>query len=114
DKYPVIGMAYADKWGYDSENNVYRTNVLVCGSLFAFIRENMAITSSENEQLLLSLLNGFTNNKSSVTISNKPLEKTKLEFTAGQAKTFFIIFVIAVPALILIFGIVVFVRRRRL
>ncbi|MDD3832334.1 MAG: GldG family protein, partial [Oscillospiraceae bacterium] len=42
DKYPVIGMAYADKWGYDSENNVYRTNVLVCGSLFAFIRENMA------------------------------------------------------------------------
>ncbi|MDD2362850.1 MAG: GldG family protein [Oscillospiraceae bacterium] len=114
DEYPVTGMAYANKIGYDTDNNQYRTNVLVCGSMFAFIRDNLAITSSENERLLLCLMNGFTENKVAVTISNKPLEKTKLEFTAGQANAFFVIFVFAIPALILIFGIVVFIRRRRL
>ena len=114
DKYPLVGMAYATKWGYNSDNEQYKTNVLVSGSYSAFNQGVLTSTAVQNEKLLLSLLNGFTGNKNDVMISGKPLEKTNLEFTAGQANIFFAIFVFAVPVAILVIGIVIFVRRRRL
>jgi hypothetical protein len=113
-EYPVIGMAYAAKWGYDSNNEKYTTNVLVSGSMQAFLTDTMSLTSVENEKLLLSMFNGFTGNESPVMISSKSLEKEQLEFTTGQQNVFFLIFVLAVPIALLVICIVIFVRRRRL
>ena len=56
----------------------------------------------------------MTHNESSVQISNKPLERTKLEFNTSQAYIFLVVFVIAIPLALLIVCLVVFLRRRRL
>ena len=115
DEYPVVGMAYAKYWQYDNDagETIY-TNVLVNGCSGAFYAQSMSFTITQNEKLLVSLFNGFTGNKNPITISSKPLEKTSLEFTQGQQNIFFMIFVAVIPIALLIIGIVVFIRRRRL
>lgn len=114
DEYPVTGVAYATKWGYDSDNEQYKTNILVYGSQQALFADVMAFTSVENEGVLLSLFNGFTGNENTVTISSKPLDKERLEFTTGQANVFFLIFVVAIPLSLLAACLAIFIRRRRL
>jgi ABC-2 type transport system permease protein len=114
DEYPVVGAAYATKWGYTTDNEKYESNVFLSGCTSAFTSEVMTLTSIENEALLLSVFNGFTGNESPITISSKSLEKTKLEFTTGQQNIFFMIFVVSIPIILLIICMMVFIRRRRL
>jgi hypothetical protein len=112
-EYPVIGLAYANKWGYQ-DNERYNTYVMVSGCSAAFISDFLSLTMVENEGLLLSAFNGFTGNESPVTISSKSLQKTMLEFTTGQQNTFFMIFVAIIPIALIITCLAVFIRRRRL
>lgn len=114
DEYPVTGVAYATKWGYNDDNEQYKTNVAVYGSQQALSAEVMSLTFVENERVLLSLFNGFTGNENTVTISSKSLDKTRLEFTTGQANIFFIIFVVTIPIALLVTCLIIFIRRRRL
>ncbi len=114
DEYPVTGVAYATKWGYNEDNEQYKTNVAVYGSQQALSAEVLSLTFVENERVLLSLFNGFTGNENTVTISSKPLDKTRLEFTTGQANIFFIIFVVTIPIALLVTCLIIFIRRRRL
>ena len=114
DEYPIIGGAMATKWTYDDDNNRIETNVVVIGSN-AMVYDNFTSMSTVyNEEFLLNMANGVTGNETPVNISNKPLEQTTLEFTSGQANIFFVVFVVAVPVIILIACLVVFLRRRRL
>ncbi len=114
DEYPISGAAMAVKWDYDSDNNKIETNVLVFGSNQMFMSSVTEMSTVYNEELLLGLANGVTHNESSVQISNKPLERTKLEFNTSQAYIFLVVFVIAIPLALLIVCLVVFLRRRRL
>lgn len=113
-EYPIIGLAYATKWKYDSNNTAHYTNVLVSGCQQAFISGVLSMTSVDNEKVTLNLLNGFTGNSNKVTISSKTLDKTSLEFTSMQANIFWVVFVFLVPIALLVVCIIVFVRRRRL
>ena len=114
DEYPISGAAMAVKWGYDSDNNKIETNILVFGSNQMFLSGITEMSTVYNEELLLSLANGVTNNESTIQISKKPLERTKLEFNTSQAYIFLVVFVIAIPLALLIVCLVVFLRRRRL
>ncbi len=114
DEYPIVGGAMATKWTYDDDNNRIETNVIVLGSNSMVYDNFTSMSTVYNEEFLLGITNGVTGNESSVNISNKPLEQTTLEFTSGQAYIFFGVFVVAVPVIILIVCLVVFLRRRRL
>lgn len=114
DEYPIVGAAMATKWGYDSDNNTISTNVLVFGSNSMAYDNFTSMSTVYNEEFLLGMANGITGNETPVNISNKPLEQTSLEFTAGQMNVFFIVFVAIIPVVILIVCLVVFLRRRRL
>ncbi len=114
DEYPLIGAAYATKWGYTNNNEKYTSNVFVSGSSAAFTSSALSFTTTENEALLLSVFNGFTGNESPITISSKSLRKDTLEFTTAQQSIFFMIFVVAIPVILLATCLAVFIRRRRL
>ena len=114
DEYPVTGAAYATKWGYVNGTDRVETNVFVSGCFTAFTSNIMQLRTIENEALLLSVFNGFTGNESPITISSKPLDKARLEFTTGQQQIFLMVFVVAIPVILLISSLVVFMRRRRL
>lgn len=114
DEYPVIGMAYATKWGYDGDNNKYETNVVLCGSQLIFTQNYLSMNSVKNESLLVDTLNGISGNESTVSVSSKSIEKTSMEFSTGQANIFFLVFVVLVPAALIVLCLVVFIRRRRL
>lgn len=102
----------ATKWDFNSDNEKIETNVIVYGSsgMFSLLEQSI----SYGEELVLGVTNGVTGNKTAVSISNKPLEKTSLTFDAAQSNIFLIVFVIVIPLALLIVCLVVFLRRRRL
>lgn len=112
DSYPINGAAMATKWDFNSDNEKIETNVIVYGSsgMFSLLEQSI----SYGEELVLGVTNGVTGNKTAVSISNKPLEKTSLTFDAAQSNIFLIVFVIVIPLALLIVCLVVFLRRRRL
>lgn len=112
DEYPIIGLAYATKTSYDSNNAAHKTNVLVSGSDTMF--QVTSMSSVYNEKTIVSLLNGFTGNQNSVTIPSKSLDTSSLTFNTAQENIFWWVFVILVPLALLGVCLAVFLKRRRL
>ena len=114
EEYPIVGMAQSTAWSIVDNSAKVSTNVLVSGCQQMFYSSMMSLQTVYNEQLLLNEFNGMTGNKVAVSISNKSLERETLEFNMAQAYIFFGIFVVAIPVILLIVCLVVFLRRRRL
>lgn len=115
DSYPIAGMAYANQYAYDNTGDYpekVETNVLVCGS-----EGMLGLLSSStyaNESLLLQSINGISGNEDAVTVSTLSLAQDTLEFTPLTFLILFIVFVIAVPVILLVICLVVFLKRRHL
>lgn len=115
DSYPIAGMAYANQYAYDNTGDYpekVETNVLVCGS-----EGMLGLLSSStyaNESLLLQSINGISGNEDAVTVSTLSLAQDTLEFTPLTFLILFAIFVIAVPVILLVICLVVFLKRRHL
>lgn len=112
DTYPIVGLAYATKASFDSNNTEHKTNVLVSGSDSMF--QVTSMPSVYNEKTIVSLLNGFTGNQNTVTIPSKSLDTSSLTFNTAQENIFWWIFVILVPLALLGVCLAVFLKRRRL
>lgn len=114
ESYPITGLAYATTTSYDSSSKAHTTNVMVSGSQFMLDSNVLALTSVANEKTIVVLSNGFTGNQNTLSIPSKSLAKTSMEFSTAQANVFWFVFVLIIPVGLLIAGIVVFRRRRRL
>ena len=88
------------------------TNVLVCGS--EGMLGVLGSSTYANESLLLQSINGISGNEDAVTVSTLSLAQDTLEFTRLTALVLFIVFVIAVPVILLVICLVVFLKRRHL
>lgn len=115
DSYPIAGMAYANQYAYDNTGDYpekVETNVLVCGS--EGMLGVLGSSTYANESLLLQSINGISGNEDAVTVSTLSLAQDTLEFTRLTALVLFIVFVIAVPVILLVICLVVFLKRRHL
>lgn len=114
DSYPIVGMAYANQYAYDNTGDYperVETNVLVCGSEMLLL---MNMPTVANESLLLQSINGISGNEDAVTISALSLDQDTLVFTNLSQSILFGIFVVAVPVILLVICLVVFLKRRHL
>ncbi len=111
DEYPIVGMAYST---LADSGDAEDSHVLVCGSIGYF--SYLSSTSTSNEETFLNTFNGLTGYTAGVTISSKSLIAETADFGSSATKSFLGIgvFTIGLPAVLLVVGLVVFLKRRHL
>lgn len=88
-------------------------NVLVIGSFLGLSEQYLAATSLNNSSYFTNAINTILNkNDSSIIIESKSIGSEELGINAMQANTIGIIYTLFIPAIVLIIGIIVFVRRK--
>lgn len=119
DAYPLVSMAYANFWNYDNsgDESVRRdTYVVVCGS--AGMVDNTLLSYFggyvKNEITFMDTINAACGNEEAISITGRSVEKESVVFTETSAKIMRIVFAFAIPGLLIIVSIAVFLRRRHL
>ncbi len=112
----IIGMAVAVKEDYQNALQVATTTkVAVCGSSYIPHQVFTSMSTSDNEALLLDSMAKITGNTTSVNISSKSLSEETISFsTTTQIFVGLGIFTVLLPLILLIVGLVVFLKRRHL
>lgn len=88
-------------------------NVLVIGSFLGLSEQYLAATSLNNSSYFTNAINTILNkNDSSFIIESKSIGSEELGINAMQANTIGIIYTIFIPLIVLIIGIVVFLKRK--
>ncbi len=90
------------------------SNVVVFGSSDLLNQVLLNNPSFNNADIVSNITNQLVNKKAGITILPVSFENQMINITDGQINTFNLIFVLVVPILVLIFGIVVWMRRRHL
>lgn len=88
-------------------------NVLVIGSFLGLTDQYLAATSLNNSAYFTNLINLLLNKQDSgLIIESKAIENEELGINAMKANTLGLIYAVFVPLLVLIIGILVFIRRK--
>ena len=119
DAYPVVSMAYANFWNYDNsgDDSVRRdTYVVVCGSSGMVDNTLLSYFGGyvKNEITFMDTVNAVCGNEEAIAITGRSVEKESVVFTETSAKIMRIVFAFAIPGLLIIVSIAVFLRRRHL
>ncbi len=88
------------------------SNVIVSSSAYALSSSILSNTSIANAQYWIAVLNTITDRQGAVSIESKSLEGNELAITTSAARTWSIILCVAIPLLVLLTGIFVYLRRR--
>lgn len=115
DQYPLTSMVAAFIDSYD--NNTQQTaqgTVVVCGSPDMTLSEYVQNPTFSNETLLLDVMNTLAGVDDAVTITTKSYDYEYLTYEQGAQDTILYIFVVGVPALVLVVCLVIFLRRKYL
>lgn len=95
--------------GYD----VYTSSVLAIGSVYMSDPSILSSTSAyNNANVLLNTVNTMTGKESSFVIPQKNLEQEILALTTDQVKGIRAVVVYVIPLLVVVAGVIVFIRRR--
>lgn len=94
--------------------NDAESKLIVFGSDKMFSKEFISVNSFNNSAFLINVFNTIGEKGSdSVTIESKSLNNTELGITdQGTAAVMMVVFVVAIPLIILVIGLVVWLRRR--
>ncbi len=116
EEYPVIGMAAAVEWDYNSDNEMIQNHVVLCGSSLMGYQDFLQLSTVKNEELMLNTMQEMTGVEGEeITISGKSLTQDTISFAGGTITVVgFGVLTIGVPVVILIVALVVFLRRRHL
>lgn len=88
-------------------------NVVVAGSTLAFDTQFLSMTGLNNSSYFIGALNKLTNRNDAITIESKTLSGQSLGITALQANIIGIyVFTLGLPLVVIIIGIIVWIRRR--
>ena len=106
----IMGMTTAIK------DNAYSIHsyVVAFGSYSFADASYLENPSYSNSEYLLHLCNQLLNKDDSLTIYAKSLSSSYLDVTAQQSNLIWILFAFVLPAMILVYGVYVFIRRRHL
>jgi len=105
-------MVKSSKSVYDDNNEKTSSNVVVAGSSFLVDYYMLTQTAYNNGEFMINALNKITGKSNGITIVAKSLDSATITISESQTAVLTTIFVFVVPAIIVVIGIVVFVRRR--
>jgi len=114
DEYPIVGMAYSYKTA-TIDGKPASTSAFVCGSS-GMIGQYLSDTSSKNEAAFSNVFNGLTGNENTVTVEGKSLSASTIDFGSEGVKKLLGLgfFTVLLPVGLLVWGVVVFLRRKNL
>ena len=110
---PIPALVLSSQVRFD-ELDALRSNVAVFSASSFFSTNLLESTSFSNGEYLMNLLSQMVEKEEGVEIVPKNIETTYIPFTQAQVYGIAGTFTIALPLLVLIFGIVVWIRRRHL
>lgn len=108
---PLVGAAVSVK----TNDNDETSNVVVWGAFDAFKNEWTYSSYSNNVNNItyfINLLNTLTDNDALIVVESAPVGGQNILVTSGQKITVGIIFIFIIPVAVVIFGVVVWNRRR--
>lgn len=105
-------MALSSKYTFDSSNNKVTSNLLVYGSSDMLDPALTGTTYYNNGDYFVSIVNTMVGKNSGITIVAKDLTASTFDTDVAKANTAFWVFIILIPAAVLITGIVIWLRRR--
>lgn len=107
-------MALGRKYVFDSDNNMITSNVLVVGSSETLDESLTNLTYLNNGEYFVSILNSMTGKNTGISIVAKDLSGTSFDIDQQTVTSYLTLFVVIIPASIVLIGILVFFRRRAL
>lgn len=108
---PFNVMAVATKTA-TVDNASVKSNVLVLGSTNFFSSSVLAESSLTNSTILLNTLSNVVGYAPGITVEGKDLTSQTLTITSGQAMAIILIFAFIIPIIVLVTGLVIWLRRR--
>lgn len=116
DEYPLVsGVSFVRETTDNNEYQAATTTVTVFGSCAMAYSMYLQDTSTQNEELLLSVIHSVTGYQDTAIVSNKVLAKDKTQFETGTQITLGVwVFSVGLPAVVLLICLVIFLRRRSL
>ncbi len=104
----------SSKVRYDGTTPYY-SRIIACGSENLFIDYFLTATNYSNAEVAVSIFNTISGNAGeSIRITPKSFTATTYEIDASQQGAIAVTFVIIIPVIIIVTGIVVWIRRKRL
>lgn len=107
----VAVLGYRSKY---VDNELVSSNVLVFGSETALTGTAISHAALSNGNVSLAFVNTAVGSETEVSIVAVDFDAKTIAVTASQIKVVLIVFVIAIPAVILILAVITFFRRRHL
>ena len=95
----------------DGGDTVY-SNVIVAGSDFMFSDSYLQYTQYQNREYFLSLLNGITHKTDGIIIEPKVIQGNVYDITEGQKSVLKWTFILIIPVIVLVAGLVIWLRRK--
>ena len=108
---PIPALILARELRYDGTEQL-RSNVVAASSVFAVSADALSATTTGNGDYFINLLNKLSNREDVVNIQSKAIGGRELGIHSAQALTLALIFVILLPLAVLVYGVVVWLRRR--
>ena len=111
DKQESIIMAMATKSNMDGDTE-HKNNLLVIGGMSMTDPYITGVSTYNNAEFVVNTINKMTGKENAVIIAEKNFESTALDVTEGQVSVLQKVVVFGLPLIVVICGIVVFVRRK--
>lgn len=108
---PLPTAVISSKTKYDGTTEL-TGNVIVVGSEYALDKNFLSSTSFNNSAYFLNIFNKIADREDTITIESKEVDAKELGINQSQVNANGIIFMIILPILILVIGLVIWIRRR--
>lgn len=105
-------FAVGSKAKFTGDNNTVYSNVMVLGSNYALEDDFLKYDQYQNREYFMSVLNGITHKTDGITITPKSVNGNVFDITALQKKILKWTFCVGVPGVVLIIGVVIWLRRK--
>jgi hypothetical protein len=105
-------MAVSNKYTFDDSQKMILSNVLVLGSSEMLQESVTALTYYSNGEYFISAVNTMTGKTAGIIVSPKVDDTGGFEVTLANFQSAMIVFMIALPLVVLVTGAVVLLRRR--
>lgn len=100
------------KFTGDADGSAVYSNILCFGSEYMLYDSVLAADQYNNREYILSVLNGITHKTDGVTITPKTITGSSFDITEQQKNILKWTFCLIIPAIVLITGIVIWLRRK--
>ncbi len=107
-----IYMAVASKAVFLDDGDTNYSNIIVLGSVDTLSDQFLSYSQFQNREYILSVLNGITHKTDGIVIEPKVIEGNVFDITDKQQSILKWTFIVIIPAVVLIIGGIIWMRRK--